>query len=672
MKRTLLCTAITLACSSVYAETFELGKIEVIAEKLDNNVAVADQTQLQQNQIINVAQVAKITSGVFFQRGGGRGEQNLMVRGFDSRRVPIFIDGIPVYVPYDGAMDLGRFTTFDLAEIDISKGASSVLYGANTMGGAVNLVTRKPSKDLEGNIGYGYQTGRSGHTAGNQTYFNLGSKQEQFYAQISGSWFEKQGMQLSRDFQPNSAGEEDGGRAENSVNRDKKLSLRLGYTPNATDEYALSYSMQRGQKQQPLYTGEGASKYWRWPAWDKNSLYFLSHTEFNKSRFYLNTKAFHDTFKNDLAAFDDDTFTTQMANSSFTSHYRDYSYGAGLEFGAKTSDKNTLKLSALYKADVHRENNDGDPVARSEDRNYSLGLEDTYNFTKQTRVIAGASFDRREAVQAQNYQAITSGNYGIYEFDIADKNAFNYQVKLAHNFDKNDELSVSYAHKTRFPTMKDRYSRSLSRNRLPNPFLKPEIADHYEIGYFRTFDDSFKVEGALFYSDVRDAISEIYTGNFTTTKNKKTGKTQTIYEVQNQNVGKAAYRGVELAITAFVNENLTLGANYTYLNAKNYDSELKLTDIPRHKFFAYADWKFTSDLSLYLAQSAESGRYSAVNGENKKLAGFGTTDAKLTYAINKDLIFDVGVSNIFDKNYYLSEGYAEEGRIYFTNLKYQF
>lgn len=257
MKRTLLCTAITLACSSVYAETFELGKIEVIAEKLDNNVAVADQTQLQQNQIINVTQVAKITSGVFFQRGGGRGEQNLMVRGFDSRRVPIFIDGIPVYVPYDGAMDLGRFTTFDLAEIDISKGASSVLYGANTMGGAVNLVTRKPSKDLEGNIGYGYQTGRSGHTAGNQTYFNLGSKQEQFYAQISGSWFEKQGMQLSRDFQPNSAGEEDGGRAENSVNRDKKLSLRLGYTSNATDEYALSYSMQRGQKQQPLYTGEG-------------------------------------------------------------------------------------------------------------------------------------------------------------------------------------------------------------------------------------------------------------------------------------------------------------------------------------------------------------------------------------------------------------------------------
>ena len=31
-----------------------------------------------------------------------RNEKTLTVRGFDSRQVPLFIDGIPVYVPYDG------------------------------------------------------------------------------------------------------------------------------------------------------------------------------------------------------------------------------------------------------------------------------------------------------------------------------------------------------------------------------------------------------------------------------------------------------------------------------------------------------------------------------------------------------------------------------------------
>ena len=45
--------------------------------------------------------------------------------------------------PYDGNMDIGRFTTFDLSRMDISKGASSVLYGANTLGGAVIPVQTK-------------------------------------------------------------------------------------------------------------------------------------------------------------------------------------------------------------------------------------------------------------------------------------------------------------------------------------------------------------------------------------------------------------------------------------------------------------------------------------------------------------------------------------------------
>ena len=46
---------------------------------------------------------------MFVEHGGARNEYNLLVRGFNARRVPVFMDGIPVYVPYDGEMDLGRF-----------------------------------------------------------------------------------------------------------------------------------------------------------------------------------------------------------------------------------------------------------------------------------------------------------------------------------------------------------------------------------------------------------------------------------------------------------------------------------------------------------------------------------------------------------------------------------
>ncbi|WP_449236220.1 TonB-dependent receptor plug domain-containing protein, partial [Aggregatibacter kilianii] len=221
MKKTLLCTAIAIAmaCTTAYAEeVFTLGQIEVIADKsTDLSTTRINQTDLQKNNQIRVSDVAKTTPGVFLERSGARSEHNLLVRGFDARRVPIFIDGVPVYVPYDGNMDIGRFTTFDLSRMDISKGASSVLYGANTLGGAVNLITQKPTQLFEGTIGYGFAHGRSGDTGTNQTYFNLGTKQEYFYAQLSGSFVEKQGLQLSKHYHQINPKGDDGGRAENSV-----------------------------------------------------------------------------------------------------------------------------------------------------------------------------------------------------------------------------------------------------------------------------------------------------------------------------------------------------------------------------------------------------------------------------------------------------------------------
>lgn len=104
---------------------------------------------MQKNQVKRLSEVAYMTPGVYVDKKGPRAEQNFYVRGFDARRVALFIDGIPVYNPYDGNSDFGRFTTFDLSRIDISQGSSSVLYGANTMGGAINLISKKPTKEFE-------------------------------------------------------------------------------------------------------------------------------------------------------------------------------------------------------------------------------------------------------------------------------------------------------------------------------------------------------------------------------------------------------------------------------------------------------------------------------------------------------------------------------------------
>ena len=663
MKKTLLCIAIGLACHSAYADVFELGQIEVIGDKSTSLSAIRiEQADLQKNNQTRVSDTAKTTPGVFLDRSGARNEHNLLVRGFDSRRVPVFIDGIPVYVPYDGNMDIGRFTTFDLSRIDISKGASSVLYGANTLGGAVNLITQKPTQAFEGAIGYGFAHGRSGDTGSNQTYFNLGTKQDYFYAQLSGSFLEKQGLQLSRHYRQVNPNGDDGGRAENSVQRDKKLSLKVAFTPNKTDEYALVLATQKGAKQSPLYSGEGSfARYWRWPMWDKDSIYFLSGTAFNSHNLYLNTKIFYDSFKNDLRAFDNASFNTQNRRSSFNSYYRDYSYGAGFDLGGDLTEKDSLKFSTIIKYDVHREHDNNDPVAVDKDRTYSFGLENIYRFMERTKLISGVSYDYRQSNRAEKFESrcVSSGqNNVICPFDIGNKHAFNYQIKLAHSFDQNDEFAVGFAKKTRFATMKERYSRGLGRSpKVPNPFLSPETAYHYEASYMRTFGDWLRLDGALFYSEVKDAINEASIARNTN---------------QFQNVGKETFKGVELAAAIFATENVTLGANYTYMRAKNKTQNSIVTDIPKHKFFAYMDWKIVPNVSFYVSQEAEHGRYYLDSGDAVKLSGFGNTNAKVTYNVTDRFTVEVGVSNLFDKNYYYEAGYPEEGRMFFSNLRYKF
>ena len=82
---------------------------------------------------MDVSRALNLLPGVTLTTSGPRNESMVSIRGFDLRQVPVYMDGIPVYVQYDGYVHLARFTTFDLSAVDVSKGFSSVLYGPNSL-----------------------------------------------------------------------------------------------------------------------------------------------------------------------------------------------------------------------------------------------------------------------------------------------------------------------------------------------------------------------------------------------------------------------------------------------------------------------------------------------------------------------------------------------------------
>lgn len=672
LSRTTMAASIVLAFSSTTfaaepaneSGVFTLGEINVSGSRSATPATGGSAVTREELDDFNretVVDALDLMPGITTTGGGQRNERMVTVRGFDSRQVPVFIDGIPVYVPYDGNVDLARFTTYDLASIEVAKGFSSVLYGSNTIGGAINLVTRRPVKTFEGNIGVGVRSNDKFDGNGSSTNINLGTNQGMWYAQLGLSYLDRDGYTLSRNFRPTTA--QPDRERRNTYNTDKKINIKVGLTPNATDEYALNYVNQKGVKGSPPYAGtspDGRVQYWQWPAWNKESLYFISNTAIGQDS-YLKTRLYYDKFTNRLNSYDDATYTIispKVKKSSFRSAYDDYTYGGSIEYGTKLSNANTLKLALHLKEDVHREHDNDDPQQRSEDRTTSFSVEDTHKLTSKLDLIVGASYDKRHEKQGQKYDSTR----GVYNFPIKDSSAFNPQAGLIYHTSETGNAYLTVARKSRFPTIKQRYSGGLG-SAIPNPDLNVERAVNYQLGISEKLAQKVRVDTAIFYSDITDMMQS----NAVPGTSCDGGKLCN----QLQNIGKVSSKGIELGLTAAVTNALELGGNYTYLDRNNKSDSKLLTDAPAHKLFTYAKWAATPGLSVIGSAEYNSKRYT--NDSGTRLAtGFSMVNTKLSYTLQKDVTLEAGINNLLDRNYAYSEGFYEEGRNFFANLNYRF
>ncbi|MBR1926274.1 MAG: TonB-dependent receptor [Bacteroidales bacterium] len=78
---------------------------------------------------------------------GGTGAISLRGFGADAGRVLILIDGHPQFESIYGHPVADEYLAANAGKIEVSRGAASVLYGSNAMGGAINILTRKPVRD---------------------------------------------------------------------------------------------------------------------------------------------------------------------------------------------------------------------------------------------------------------------------------------------------------------------------------------------------------------------------------------------------------------------------------------------------------------------------------------------------------------------------------------------
>lgn len=87
---------------------FNLGRVEVtVSANITAPSPVADsidQSEIRNLNLTNAAKALDYLPGVSIQHiATNRNEAGIMVRGFSTRgQVPLYLDGIPISVPYDG------------------------------------------------------------------------------------------------------------------------------------------------------------------------------------------------------------------------------------------------------------------------------------------------------------------------------------------------------------------------------------------------------------------------------------------------------------------------------------------------------------------------------------------------------------------------------------------
>ena len=120
-----------------------------VAESLDQTLAsvtVIDRAQIEALQPRSIDDILQGVEGVSFARNGGVGQITAMyLRGGESDHVLWLIDGVRIGSVSAGLPALQDLPVDSIERIEIVRGPRSSLYGADAMGGVIQIFTRRPA-----------------------------------------------------------------------------------------------------------------------------------------------------------------------------------------------------------------------------------------------------------------------------------------------------------------------------------------------------------------------------------------------------------------------------------------------------------------------------------------------------------------------------------------------
>ncbi|WP_316677258.1 TonB-dependent receptor domain-containing protein [uncultured Tolumonas sp.] len=398
-------------------------------------VNIITRKEIEQLHARSLTDVVKTLPGVEMVSNGGRGQQSsVLVRGTTSAETLVLMDGVRINSRTNGETDFSSIPLNQVERIEFIRGARASVYGADAIGGVINIITR-------GTTGQNKQTINGG--AGSRDYQNLNGSSSfdinpQQHLKLAAGYETEDGYN-TRPVTGVNDGDKHGFLGNNAM-----LDYQNQVNDNTNVFGALHWTRNTSQSDSS-YTGHHE----RDETWDENTNYQLG-TKYKKERYQteLNTSLI-----NDNMYYYPDTISREQANSVYqTSQYQiswlnnyqvtdPWTVGSGIDWHRDVLKSGSQSSgSAFFDQDKGRDN-----VGV-----YALSQ---YHWAQWLGELSGRTDDNQQ--------------YGRHN---------TWQAGLGWNFVPEYRLSTRYGTAFRAPTFNDLYTPySVSPN------LKPETSKNSEV-----------------------------------------------------------------------------------------------------------------------------------------------------------------------------------------------
>lgn len=130
-------------------------KVETPQEQLGATVTVITEEELRDYNYSRIEEALRTVPGVEIQRSGSLGKTtSIKIRGAGAAQVVVLVDGLRVSSPTLGTADLSELSFDAIDRIEIVRGPQSTLYGADAIGGVVNIITKKGQGPPRGSVSF--------------------------------------------------------------------------------------------------------------------------------------------------------------------------------------------------------------------------------------------------------------------------------------------------------------------------------------------------------------------------------------------------------------------------------------------------------------------------------------------------------------------------------------